>query len=100
MTARVEQLRIGVLGAARISELSIIDPAAATGTRLVAVAARDRPSSVQVPEGGARGETSVTITAAIAHRGRPAGCDLDVRFDDVNGTDLVRFAAVVAGMAH
>jgi predicted dehydrogenase len=31
-----------VLGAARISERSIIDPAAATGTRLVAVAARDR----------------------------------------------------------
>ena len=38
----VEPLRIGVLGAARISELSIIGPAAATGTRLVAVAARDR----------------------------------------------------------
>jgi predicted dehydrogenase len=37
-----EPLRIGVLGAARISELSIIDPAPATGTRLVAVAARDR----------------------------------------------------------
>jgi predicted dehydrogenase len=38
----VEPLRIGVLGAARISELSIIGPAAATGTRLVAVAARNR----------------------------------------------------------
>jgi predicted dehydrogenase len=38
----VEPLRVGVLGAARISELSIIGPAAATGTRLVAVAARDR----------------------------------------------------------
>jgi predicted dehydrogenase len=38
----VEPLRIGVLGAARISQLSIVDPAAATGTRLVAVAARDR----------------------------------------------------------
>ncbi len=38
----MEPLRIGVLGAARISELSIIGPAAATGTRLVAVAARDR----------------------------------------------------------
>ena len=31
-----------MLGAARISELSIVGPAAATGTRLVAVAARDR----------------------------------------------------------
>ena len=40
VTGSVEPLRIGVLGAARISELSIIGPAAATGTRLVAVAAR------------------------------------------------------------
>jgi predicted dehydrogenase len=38
----VEPLRIGVLGAARISSLSIVGPAAATGHRLVAVAARDR----------------------------------------------------------
>lgn len=38
----MEPLRIGVLGAARISELSIVGPAAATGARLVAVAARDR----------------------------------------------------------
>ena len=38
----MDPLRIGVLGAARISELSIVGPAAATGTRLVAVAARDR----------------------------------------------------------
>lgn len=38
----MDPLRIGVLGAARISELSIIGPAAATGTRLVAVAARNR----------------------------------------------------------
>jgi len=36
-----EPLRIGVLGAARISALSIVGPAAATGHRLVAVAARD-----------------------------------------------------------
>lgn len=34
-------LRIGILGAARIAELSIVSPAAATGHRLVAVAARD-----------------------------------------------------------
>lgn len=38
----MEPLRIGVLGAARISELSIVGPAHATGSRLVAVAARDR----------------------------------------------------------
>ena len=36
-----EPLRIGILGAARIAELSIVGPAAATGHRLVAVAARD-----------------------------------------------------------
>lgn len=36
-----EPLRIGVLGAARIAGLSIVAPAAATGHRLVAVAARD-----------------------------------------------------------
>lgn len=34
-------LRIGLLGAARISELALISPAHATGHRLVAVAARD-----------------------------------------------------------
>jgi predicted dehydrogenase len=38
----VEPLRIGVLGAARITELSLVGPAHATGHRLVAVAARDR----------------------------------------------------------
>ncbi len=37
-----EPLRIGVLGAARIAELSVVGPARATGHRLVAVAARDR----------------------------------------------------------
>ncbi|MER5193729.1 Gfo/Idh/MocA family protein [Streptomyces sp. NPDC002755] len=37
-----EPLRIGVLGAARIAELSIVGPARAGGHRLVAVAARDR----------------------------------------------------------
>ncbi|CAM5352367.1 Inositol 2-dehydrogenase/D-chiro-inositol 3-dehydrogenase [Streptomyces tendae] len=37
-----EPLRIGVLGAARISASSLIGPARATGHRVVAVAARDR----------------------------------------------------------
>ena len=37
-----EPLRIGILGAARINDLSILQPARATGARLVAVAARDR----------------------------------------------------------
>lgn len=38
----MEPLRIGIIGAARIAELAMIKPAALTGTRLVAVAARDR----------------------------------------------------------
>ena len=38
-----DHLRIGVLAAARITELSLIGPAKATGDRLVAVAARDGP---------------------------------------------------------
>jgi predicted dehydrogenase len=37
-----EPLRIGVLGAARISEASLIGPARSAGHRVVAVAARDR----------------------------------------------------------
>lgn len=37
-----DPLRIGVLGAARITERSLTGPARATGHRLVAVAARDR----------------------------------------------------------
>ena len=41
MTTRAgaEPLRVGVLGAARITALSLVDPARATGHRLVAVAA-------------------------------------------------------------
>jgi predicted dehydrogenase len=37
-----EPLRLGILGAARISERAIVAPARDTGSRLVAVAARDR----------------------------------------------------------
>ena len=40
--APAEPLRVGVLGAARIAELAIVKPAWATGTRLVAIAARDQ----------------------------------------------------------
>jgi predicted homoserine dehydrogenase-like protein len=36
-------LRIGVLGASRISPISIVEPAMLTGARLVAVAARHPP---------------------------------------------------------
>ena len=42
MTPTTHPLGIGVLGAARISDRSIVGPALATGHRLVAVAARDR----------------------------------------------------------
>lgn len=37
----MEPLRIGILGAARITDLALVKPAKITGTRLVAVAARD-----------------------------------------------------------
>lgn len=40
--AATEPLRLGVLGAARISDIAIIQPAHTIGARLVAVAARDR----------------------------------------------------------
>lgn len=43
----MEPLRIGVLGAARISDKAIVDPARTTGHRLVAVAARDRGRAEQ-----------------------------------------------------
>lgn len=42
MTDKDMPLRIGVLGASRISPTSIVEPARLTGARLVAVAARDR----------------------------------------------------------
>lgn len=38
----MEPLRFGMLGAARIAERALVSPAAATGDRIVAVAARDR----------------------------------------------------------
>jgi predicted dehydrogenase len=41
LPAPSEPLRLGVLGAARIAELAIVTPARTTGTRLVAIAARD-----------------------------------------------------------
>ncbi len=42
-----EPLRIGILGASRIGELSLVSPAAVTGHRLVAVAARNRDRAQQ-----------------------------------------------------
>ncbi|HEY3717649.1 MAG TPA: Gfo/Idh/MocA family oxidoreductase [Jatrophihabitantaceae bacterium] len=42
-----EPLRLGVLGAARISERAIVPSARETGTRLVAVAARDRARAAE-----------------------------------------------------
>jgi predicted dehydrogenase len=55
-----EPLRIGILGAARIAELSIVKPAAATGHRLVAVAARDphRAAAFAQQHGVERAHTS------------------------------------------
>lgn len=42
-----EPLRIGILGAARIADLALVDPAAAIGAEVVAVAARDRVRAEQ-----------------------------------------------------
>jgi predicted dehydrogenase len=42
MNGHQAPLRVGILGASRISPTSIVEPARLTGTRLVAVAARDR----------------------------------------------------------
>lgn len=42
MSDGTEPLRIGILGAARIAERAVVDPARTTGHRIVAVAARDR----------------------------------------------------------
>jgi len=47
----MEPLRVGVLGAARISENAIVVPARLTGTRLVAVAARNRERAGAFAEG-------------------------------------------------
>ncbi|MGG5258941.1 Gfo/Idh/MocA family protein [Phycicoccus avicenniae] len=44
--AAPEPLRIGVLGAARITSLALVEPARATGHRVVAVAARSRERAV------------------------------------------------------
>ncbi|MEB8336951.1 Gfo/Idh/MocA family protein [Streptomyces endophyticus] len=46
----VEPLRIGVLGASRIAELSMVGPARSCGHRLVAVAARDRERAATFAE--------------------------------------------------
>lgn len=43
----VEPLRIGILSAARIADLALMEPAAAIGARVVAVAARDRARAEQ-----------------------------------------------------
>ena len=37
----MEPLRLGLLGAARISDSAVVQPSRLTGTRLVAVASRD-----------------------------------------------------------
>jgi predicted dehydrogenase len=58
----VKPLRLGILGAARIAELAIVKPAHATGTRLVAVAARnpDRAAAFAAAHGVERVANSYT----------------------------------------
>ncbi len=58
----MKPLRLGILGAARIAELAIVKPAHATGTRLVAVAARnpDRAAAFAAAHGVERVANSYT----------------------------------------
>ena len=46
----MEPLRLGILGAARITDLAVVKPSTVTGTRLVAVAARDRSRATAFAE--------------------------------------------------
>lgn len=46
----MEPIRIGVLGAARISQIALYDPAKTTGTPLLAIAARDRARAEAIAE--------------------------------------------------
>ena len=57
---------MGVLGAARIAELAIVKPARATGTRLVAIAARDqaRAAAFAAEHGVERGLASYADVVA------------------------------------
>jgi hypothetical protein len=73
----VEPLRIGVLGAGRITSLSLVAPARSTGHRLVAVAARwSVRAAVFAAEAAAAGFTgfgllSDDLPAAVAEYGAP-----------------------------
>jgi hypothetical protein len=73
----VEPLRIGVLGAGRITSLSLVAPARSTGHRLVAVAARwSVRAAVFAAEAAAAGFTgfgllSDDLPAAVAEYGLP-----------------------------
>lgn len=62
-----EPLRIGVLGAARISERAIVGPAQATGHRLVAVAARDPARAHEFAEKHAIEQVAGSYAELIAH---------------------------------
>ena len=66
--APAEPLRVGVLGAARIAELAIVKPARATGTRLVAIAARDqaRASAFAAEHGVEQALASYTDVVALS----------------------------------
>ena len=66
--ASAEPLRVGVLGAARIAELAIVKPARATGTRLVAIAARDqaRASAFAAEHGVEQALASYTDVVALS----------------------------------
>ena len=59
-------LRLGVLGAARITELAVVRPAAHTDVRLVTVAARDRRRAEEFAERHGIERTSASYTDVLA----------------------------------
>lgn len=68
MPATDQPLRIGVLGTARIAELAIVAPAAATGHRLVAVAARAQERARRFAEAHGVGRVHVTYDDLLRDR--------------------------------
>ena len=85
-------LRIGILGAARIAEQAIVDPAKATGDRLVAVAARDprRAKEYAARHGVERalGSYAELLADPLLHRARlkkPIGRGALALVDEVAG---------------
>jgi predicted dehydrogenase len=98
-----DPLRIGVLGAARIADLAIVQPARLTGHRLVAVAARDHRRAEDFAqrhgvELGRRSSYTYQLEAFAAHlrQGTPLPTDAD---DAVVNMQLIDDCYRAAGLS-